>query len=138
MASIGPVSTPVVIGRHRELATLDALLDGGRGVLLISGEAGIGKSRLAREAVAHAAVRGYRVLQGACFDRDQSLPYAPLLDLLRTYASDEPDKARERLRTVTPSWLRLAPDQAGDPPPPLSTSIPSRSGNASSMKCGHS
>ena len=53
---------------------LDALLNGGSGVLLISGEAGIGKSRLAREAVALAAVRGYRVLQGACFDRDQSLP----------------------------------------------------------------
>ena len=83
MPPVGPVSTPVVIGRHQELATLDALLNGGRGVLLISGEAGIGKSRLAREAVAHAAARGYRVLQGACFDRDQSLPYAPLLDLLR-------------------------------------------------------
>src|SRR5215207_1918319 len=110
MPPVGPVSTPIVIGRHQELATLDALLDGGRGVLLISGEAGIGKSRLAREAVAHAAARGYRVLQGACFDRDQSLPYAPVLDLLRTYASDEPDDAWERLRTVAPSLLRLAPE----------------------------
>jgi DNA-binding CsgD family transcriptional regulator len=113
MASVGPVSTPVVIGRHQELATLEALLDDGGGVLLVSGEAGIGKSRLARETVALAAVRGYRVLQGACFDRDQSLPYAPLLDLLRTYASDEPDAARERLRAVAPGWLRLAPDLAG-------------------------
>ena len=52
MPPVGPVSTPVVIGRHQELATLDALLNGGSGVLLISGEAGIGKSRLAREAVA--------------------------------------------------------------------------------------
>src|SRR5688500_7448352 len=117
MPPVGPVNTPVVIGRHQELATLDALLDGGRGVLLISGEAGIGKSRLAREAVAHAAARGYRVLQGACFDRDQSLPYAPVLDLLRTYASDEPDEAWERLRTVAPSLLSLAPDLAGGSAP---------------------
>src|SRR5215216_7667010 len=113
MPSVGSVSTPVVIGRDQELATLDALLDGGRGVLLISGEAGIGKSRLAREAVAHAAVRGFRVLQGACFDRDQSLPYAPFLDLLRTYTGDYPEETRERLRLVTPGFLRLAPDLPG-------------------------
>jgi DNA-binding CsgD family transcriptional regulator len=117
MPPVGPVSTPVVIGRHQELATLDALLNGGSGVLLISGEAGIGKSRLAREAVARAAVRGYRVLQGACFDRDQSLPYAPLLDLVRTYAIDYPDEARERLRTVAPRLLSLAPDLAGGSAP---------------------
>jgi DNA-binding CsgD family transcriptional regulator len=112
MPSVGPVSAPLFIGRDQELASLDALLENGRGVVLISGEAGIGKSRLAREAIARAAARGYRVLQGACFDRDQAHPYAPFLDLLHAYAAASPDEARDRLRVVVPGFLRLAPDLA--------------------------
>jgi DNA-binding CsgD family transcriptional regulator len=115
MPSGGPVSAPILIGRDQELVALETLLEGARGVLLISGEAGIGKSRLAREAVARAAARGYSVLQGACFDRDQALPYAPVLDLLRTYVAAHPEDAQHRLRTCTPGFLHLAPDLVGVP-----------------------
>ena len=48
-----PISSPIMIGREREVAALHALIDQvrqGQGqVLLLSGEAGIGKSRLAAE-----------------------------------------------------------------------------------------
>jgi DNA-binding NarL/FixJ family response regulator len=54
---------------------------------LITGEAGIGKSRLVAEAKASIAPRGFRVLQGACFPQDSACPYAPLLEMLRARLS---------------------------------------------------
>ncbi len=78
--------TPLV-GRRRELSALrsrlDAACDSTGSSLLLTGEAGIGKSRLIAEAADEAASRGFRILAGACFPHDRSLPYAPLLDLLR-------------------------------------------------------
>ena len=80
-----PVSSPVLIGRHVEVARLHALIDqakNGQGqVVLLSGEAGIGKSRLAAEVKMQAQAHGFLVLQGNCFPTDRSAPYAPLLDL---------------------------------------------------------
>src|SRR5918911_2164009 len=81
-----PVSSPVLIGRQGEVASLRALIDRARNgqgqVVLLSGEAGIGKSRLAAEVKTQAQANGFLVLQGNCFPTDRSAPYAPLLDLL--------------------------------------------------------
>jgi tetratricopeptide (TPR) repeat protein len=83
-----PVVCPVLIGRSSDLAILYTLIDeakdGNGQVLLVSGEAGIGKSRLVREAKTY-ATHSMCILQGNCFESDQSYPYAPLLDLLRTF-----------------------------------------------------
>jgi predicted ATPase len=49
----------------------------------LSGEAGIGKSRLVTEARAEASASGVRVLQGSAFELDRALPYGPIADLLR-------------------------------------------------------
>jgi DNA-binding CsgD family transcriptional regulator/tetratricopeptide (TPR) repeat protein len=71
-------------------AQLDAIrqgvdrANGGHGqAVLIAGEAGVGKSRLAAEAKTYAAERGFALLEGTCFPQDSACPYAPLLDLLR-------------------------------------------------------
>jgi predicted ATPase len=53
----------------------------GQGVL-VSGEAGIGKSRLIAEVQVRAHQSGGRVLHGHCFEPDRTLPCAPLQDLL--------------------------------------------------------
>src|SRR5690242_21357419 len=69
-ASLGRALTcSVLISRTRELATLRELLDSvrrrGQGrVVLLSGDAGIGKSRLVAEAKADAAAQGFLLLQG--------------------------------------------------------------------------
>src|SRR5262249_28672156 len=59
-------------------------------VVSLAGEAGIGKSRLAAEVAARAAEMGYRILKGRCFETDRSLPFAPLLDLLRSLVAGRP------------------------------------------------
>ncbi len=90
-----PISSPVLIGQQREVARLRALIDqvkqGRWQVLLLSGEAGIGKSRLLAEGKRQADEQGFLVLQGTCFPIDRSSPYAPLLNLLSlSTANSEP------------------------------------------------
>jgi DNA-binding CsgD family transcriptional regulator len=79
---------PAVIGRNAQLTVLTRAFEGvarGQGqTLLLSGEAGIGKSRLVSEAKGIALRCGWRIVEGHCFETDRVLPYAPLLDLLRT------------------------------------------------------
>ena len=126
-----PISCPALIGRTTDLATLHQFIDqakGGRGhVALISGEAGIGKSRLVAEAKTYAATHHFLLLQGNCFPADLSCPYAPLLDLLRTYAasiltapiaSDVALFPRE-MSPLLPDLVPLPPDQplASSPDP---------------------
>jgi DNA-binding CsgD family transcriptional regulator/tetratricopeptide (TPR) repeat protein len=66
-------------GRDRELARVMLLLDdalaGGGRLVLCTGEAGIGKTRLAEEAAASAAARGVPVAWARMADRDSSPPY---------------------------------------------------------------
>ena len=89
-APIGPAARCLLlIGRSVHLEALRRLLaaaSSGHGQLaLISGEAGVGKSRLVAEVAAEATTAGFRVLQGRCFEQDPSNPYAPLVDLLQSH-----------------------------------------------------
>ncbi|HMQ31729.1 MAG TPA: AAA family ATPase [Chloroflexaceae bacterium] len=89
MAAVAPYLAvcPVMIGQRAERDALRRLIDqalaGRCQGALIAGEAGVGKSRLAAEAKAYAAERGFALLQGSCFPQDSACPYAPLIDLLR-------------------------------------------------------
>src|SRR5579871_824403 len=84
-----PIICPIVIGRVQEFTHLRMLVDrakSGEGqVALVCGEAGIGKSRLVAEVKSEAASRDFLLMQGNCFPTDHAIPYAPLLDLLRSH-----------------------------------------------------
>lgn len=77
----------MLLERERELATLDSLLDDRRGsggrVVLIRGEAGIGKSALVSEFVSRQRSRAH-ILEGACDDLFTPQPLGPIWDLART------------------------------------------------------
>ena len=75
-----------LVGREREQATLrDALaaaLAGRGSLVLIGGEAGIGKTALAEATLAEAAASGALVLVGRCYDLTETPPYGPWAEAL--------------------------------------------------------
>ncbi len=76
-------------GRSVELAALMRAFTAARpdgGVVVIEGEAGIGKTRLADELVARARAEGGVALVARCHDDEAGLPYGPVIDLLRQAA----------------------------------------------------
>jgi ABC-type oligopeptide transport system substrate-binding subunit/class 3 adenylate cyclase len=76
-----------LVGRSRELGlgrdALEALGAGRGGVLVVSGDAGIGKTRLLNELRELAEREGSCWLEGRCVSYGESLPYWPFRDLLR-------------------------------------------------------
>jgi DNA-binding CsgD family transcriptional regulator len=77
---------PVLIGREAETARLRTALaaaqGGAGGVMFLTGEAGIGKSRLAGELAAEARACGATVLAGRAVPAGASIPYRPLTEAL--------------------------------------------------------
>ncbi|GAA1165224.1 ATP/maltotriose-dependent transcriptional regulator MalT [Kitasatospora gansuensis] len=70
------------VGRRRELGLLLAAVRHPPAVVLIEGEAGIGKSRLVREATATLAPERHCVLTGYCQPLREPFPYGPVFDAL--------------------------------------------------------
>ncbi len=91
--------TPFV-GRQAELATLlhqlAAAQQGAGGVVLVTGEPGIGKTRLVAELAGRAGAAGWVVLTGRAYQADGMPPYLPFSDALREYVRTTPVR---RLRT---------------------------------------
>ncbi|MFG2820005.1 ATP-binding protein [Kitasatospora sp. NPDC048365] len=75
------------VGREVELRQLLAAVGEGATVVLVEGEAGIGKSRLLREAADRLTAAGVPVLQGGCHPLREPLPFGPLVDALRDGSS---------------------------------------------------
>ncbi|MDR5863685.1 AAA family ATPase [Halomonas campisalis] len=93
---------PSLVGRRRELACVREALEEGA-PLLISGEPGIGKSRLLQEIAAQLHARGTQVLSGRAFEMDATRPYAPWIDALRSLPSTTiPVALRPELAALLP------------------------------------
>jgi predicted ATPase len=92
----GRLEAPLpLVGRTRELAALEALMEGpadGTSVVIVAGEAGVGKSRLAQELGGRAERRGWRTTYGRAFPVEAGVPYALFADafmpILRDMDSD--------------------------------------------------
>ena len=82
-----PVS--LLVGRERELDTLRErfarALTGHGSLVLIGGEAGIGKTALTELLCREVETQGAFVFVGRCYDRSETPPYGPFLELFRTY-----------------------------------------------------
>ncbi len=101
MASHAPMQ-PIIYGRERERARLQQLLEdaiGGHGALvLISGEAGIGKTALVNDLLLDAEKRGCLLLTGGCYDLTTTPPYGPWIEAIRDY---QPSESQPSI----PSWI---------------------------------
>src|SRR3954471_2335107 len=84
----GPTA-PQIAGRVRELAVARRHLEEGTGLLVVAGEAGMGKTRLITSAASLAAPTTFVAL-GSCLPLSSDVPLLPVADLLRaTYDRDE-------------------------------------------------
>jgi DNA-binding CsgD family transcriptional regulator len=107
----GRVLSPTFVGRVEELQTLEAAqkraADADPAVVLVGGEAGVGKTRLVAELTSRCA-NGVRVLNGGCVPvGGDGLPFAPIMEALRPLpAKLSADTVRE---LAGPSWRELAP-----------------------------
>lgn len=114
-----PGNEAALVGREPELTAIDELVEaaaaGTGGVLVLSGEAGIGKSRLLREVntrFAAAAPEGAeppRWLEGRCASYGENVPYLPVRGLLRAWLgvprTTPPEESDRRLRAEAGALL---------------------------------
>ncbi|HEX9675823.1 MAG TPA: protein kinase [Anaerolineales bacterium] len=114
------------VGRQRELKQARSVwlqAQQGRGqALLISGEPGIGKSRLTRELATQAEISGGRVLVGECYP-EGGVPYSPFAQMLRRAlhwtshnGSDLPDFVLADLLSLAPDLRPYYPNVPENPP----------------------
>ncbi|HEY8686790.1 MAG TPA: AAA family ATPase [Chloroflexota bacterium] len=115
-AFLGAVPSGQIIAREDEVGRLLRMMDDvaratGRTVL-IAGEPGIGKTRLAQEVAVAARSRGFLVASGRCYEPEQSVPYYPFIDTLMTVYHAAPESVRADIpqRWSYLSWL--LPDHA--------------------------
>jgi len=80
---------PRLVGREKEMAELKGYLEeairGQGGLVLIGGEAGVGKTRLVEELQTLAKPRNVNCLAGSCLYQDAPNPYLPFVEVLETY-----------------------------------------------------
>jgi DNA-binding CsgD family transcriptional regulator/tetratricopeptide (TPR) repeat protein len=106
----GRVSSPTFVGRVEELGVLEAArvraANAEPGIVLVGGEAGVGKTRLVAELSGRCLADGSRVLTGGCVPVGEGgLPYAPIVEVLRGLLADL--GADELRGLIGPSWPEL-------------------------------
>jgi len=129
-ASVASPSPTVFVGRGRELHALGAHLasaEAGVGSLVILvGEAGIGKTSTARAFATFVRGRSLVVLWGSCYEGEWSPPYGPWVEALGEYArACDPARLQRELGSNAPPLVQLIPQlRAILPDTPLPIPLP--------------
>ncbi len=122
-----PITTQApLVGRGEELARLEAAITRATarcgGTVLLTGEMGIGKTRLAGETVERARTRGCLILSSRASPLDADLPYAPLIAAMGPFLYGLAPERRRELTTGLPELGLLfadldyaRPEPVGDP-----------------------
>jgi DNA-binding CsgD family transcriptional regulator len=103
------------VGRQREMGDLKAALDETLAhrtqLVMLVGEAGIGKTRTARELAGVAEGRGLRVLWGRCQQDQGAPPYWPWTLVIRSYLqSQEPEELAAQMGAGAPDIAQVIPE----------------------------
>jgi class 3 adenylate cyclase len=114
-APSGQFLCPVVVGRDSEsaafLSALAASAHGDGRTVVLSGEAGVGKSAFVRLAQEHAIRDGFRILLGLTHQSDAGLPYAPFISAVRSgFRGLDRDELGRVLQRSAPDLAQLFPE----------------------------
>jgi tetratricopeptide (TPR) repeat protein len=116
VAILDALSRGRLVGRANELSEARELWQRareGRGhAILLSGEPGAGKTRLAKEIMIQAALDGALVLAGGCYEYEATTPYLPFVEAFRRWVREERDdaKLRDILGENATQVAKLAPE----------------------------
>ncbi|MBI4468021.1 MAG: protein kinase [Acidobacteria bacterium] len=115
VAILDALSRGRLVGRVAELAEARELWrrarEGHGHAVLLSGEPGAGKTRLAREITTLAAVDGAVVLTGGCYEFDATTPYLPLVEAFRRWVREQADDSPLRgIGDAAAQIAKLAPE----------------------------
>jgi predicted ATPase len=118
-----------LVDREQEIkilrARLDAALRTEGSLVFITGEAGIGKTRLAYELRSYAKLRGAQCLMGGGYEREGAVPYQPWSNILKEYFHWAPPLLLfKAVGAFAPELAKLVPDigeRLGTVPPPTAT-----------------
>jgi predicted ATPase len=105
---LGLLAEPKLVGRQRELdellSSLDSAINGNGTTLLVSGEAGSGKTRLTSEFLNIARKKEVTVLTGWCLS-NAAVPYFPFVEAFESFSSDNEAQAFGSQLLRMKSWL---------------------------------
>jgi DNA-binding SARP family transcriptional activator len=117
LSKLRSLSAPL-IGRDRVLQRLQDEMgraeQGNGGVILMSGEAGVGKTRLIGEFANKVVHRGVLVLWGTSSVHDNVIPYGPFAEALESYVDGLATEERKGLAARYPELVRLLPSLSRD------------------------
>ena len=99
--------TETLVGRRRELDTLAAAIAGPTTVVLVTGEAGIGKTRLVADVVRRARAAGALTLTAGCLPLTTKLPLLPFSDALRDLHGREGGRLLTAVIDRLPPYVRV-------------------------------
>jgi class 3 adenylate cyclase/tetratricopeptide (TPR) repeat protein len=120
---LGSLPVNSLVARDAQVSSLtravDASLRGEGRTVLLAGEPGAGKTRLAQEATLVARNRGFTVLAGRCYEAEQTVPYYPFVEALAAGLRNAPASLADEASTSWPYLGALLPELGA---PPLATS----------------
>ena len=112
-APAAPAERTPFVGRDAEATELTRLLDqmltGQGGLVLLGGEPGVGKTRLARELMATARQRGCLSLTGHCYEMEGAAPFMPFVEIVEQAVRMLPQAVRAAMGDVAPEIAAMVP-----------------------------
>jgi DNA-binding CsgD family transcriptional regulator len=117
-----------LVGREPEMRVLSTCLEdlssGSGHLVLLAGEPGIGKTRLAEEAARYGSTLGVKAVWGQCFEWAGTPAYWPWIEILRDLiGSHEPGDVHKHLGSNSLLVAQLVPEASGTPPDPPVASL---------------
>src|SRR5215470_6226188 len=101
------MSAPVAfVGRERELSRLLAALRGGVRLVLVVGDAGVGKTRFVGEGMSRAEAAGVVMARGECLPLAQALPLLPVATALGELARVDDGRVMQAALDAAPGYVR--------------------------------